>query len=559
MTDPAPRASRPLRLLRASPTSAGSARTTRTPGTPARGCSPSATASAARPAATSPPAPRSQQLRRLDDAARPTTCSAGSPAPCTAPTTGSPSWSTRTPRSTAPAPRPPSRSSTARRLGDRPRRRQPRLPLPRRRALPAHHGPHVRAEPHRRGPDHRGGGAGPPAPQPDPQGPRRHPRGRARPVPDRARRRRPAVPVQRRRLRRARRRPDRRHPVERHRPTTPPSSWSAPASRPAAPTTSPAWSPTCVDAVDAADDDEPRAACWSAPPPSCRAPRRAAAKGGLFRGHRSGDTGELEPVEAEIPDDVPFAIPSDPLDPEEAPLRPRAAAPVRLAAAAAGRSPSSSACSGSASPPPGRGPSSSTTSASRTARRDLPRHRRRPARHHALEPYETTDVGSTSSPTTTPARSREGIEAGDLDGRPQHRREPAPRQTGGHRPRTRRTTADAAMAQTRRPDGLRAPAPPGCGAVPARPRARRRHRRLRRRRASASRARSRPTSSAYGGWLAAPDPRPPTSWSAWSRRTPTRCCCRSSPRSTASAWRSSTGSTWPRGRRARRTASPASS
>ncbi len=47
---------------------------------------------------------------------------------------------------------------------------------------------------------------------------------------------------------------------------------------------------------------------------------------GLFRGHRSGDTGELEPVQAEIPDDIPFAITSDPLDPESAryaPLPPR--------------------------------------------------------------------------------------------------------------------------------------------------------------------------------------------------------------------------------------------
>ena len=38
---------------------------------------------------------------------------------------------------------------------------------------------------------------------------------------------------------------------------------------------------------------------------------------GLFRGHRSGDTGELEPVDAEIPDDIPFAIKADPIDPEE--------------------------------------------------------------------------------------------------------------------------------------------------------------------------------------------------------------------------------------------------
>jgi PPM family protein phosphatase len=43
---------------------------------------------------------------------------------------------------------------------------------------------------------------------------------------------------------------------------------------------------------------------------------RGAKAGSLFRGHRSGDTGELEPVRAEIPDEVGFAIPSDPIDPE---------------------------------------------------------------------------------------------------------------------------------------------------------------------------------------------------------------------------------------------------
>ncbi|WP_246081769.1 PP2C family protein-serine/threonine phosphatase [Nocardioides litoris] len=48
---------------------------------------------------------------------------------------------------------------------------------------------------------------------------------------------------------------------------------------------------------------------------------------GLFRGHRSGDTGELEPIEAEIPDELPFAVASDPLvpvDPEAARYAPRA-------------------------------------------------------------------------------------------------------------------------------------------------------------------------------------------------------------------------------------------
>ncbi|MBS44564.1 MAG: protein phosphatase [Nocardioides sp.] len=47
----------------------------------------------------------------------------------------------------------------------------------------------------------------------------------------------------------------------------------------------------------------------------------------LFRGHRSGDTGELEPIDADLPDEVPAnAIPSDPLplDPEAARYAPRA-------------------------------------------------------------------------------------------------------------------------------------------------------------------------------------------------------------------------------------------
>jgi protein phosphatase len=48
------------------------------------------------------------------------------------------------------------------------------------------------------------------------------------------------------------------------------------------------------------------------------------AMSGLFRGHRAGDTGELEPVQAEIPDDIGFAIPSDPIDPVEARYAPQA-------------------------------------------------------------------------------------------------------------------------------------------------------------------------------------------------------------------------------------------
>lgn len=52
--------------------------------------------------------------------------------------------------------------------------------------------------------------------------------------------------------------------------------------------------------------------------------RTRSGMGGLFRGHRSGDTGELEPVQADIPDDLPgFAITADPIDPEAARYAPR--------------------------------------------------------------------------------------------------------------------------------------------------------------------------------------------------------------------------------------------
>jgi PPM family protein phosphatase len=45
---------------------------------------------------------------------------------------------------------------------------------------------------------------------------------------------------------------------------------------------------------------------------------RGAKTGSLFRGHRAGDTGELEPVRAEIPKEAGAAFPSDPVDPEAA-------------------------------------------------------------------------------------------------------------------------------------------------------------------------------------------------------------------------------------------------
>ncbi|MBZ5738217.1 PP2C family protein-serine/threonine phosphatase [Nocardioides mangrovi] len=49
-----------------------------------------------------------------------------------------------------------------------------------------------------------------------------------------------------------------------------------------------------------------------------------ARSGGLFRGHRSGDTGEIDPIIADLPDDVPYAITADPIDAETARYAPRA-------------------------------------------------------------------------------------------------------------------------------------------------------------------------------------------------------------------------------------------
>ena len=83
---------------------------------------------------------------------------------------------------------------------------------------------------------------------------------------------------------------------------------------------------TCLvaDVVDdqAEGDTEPMLVGAAAELPR-RGRSSIAGVGSLFRGHRAGDTGELEPVAAEIPDDVPFAIAADPVDPEEARYAPR--------------------------------------------------------------------------------------------------------------------------------------------------------------------------------------------------------------------------------------------
>jgi PPM family protein phosphatase len=86
---------------------------------------------------------------------------------------------------------------------------------------------------------------------------------------------------------------------------------------------------TCIvaDVVSAADGPDD----WESAPPMVvgsaaelrRRPRTATS---FFRGHRAGDTGELEPVAAEIPDDLPpgidFAIDPDPETARYAPREP---------------------------------------------------------------------------------------------------------------------------------------------------------------------------------------------------------------------------------------------
>ncbi len=76
-----------------------------------------------------------------------------------------------------------------------------------------------------------------------------------------------------------------------------------------------------ADADGAAEPDEPIVVGAATEPRPAMRPRGAMS--GLFRGHRAGDTGELEPVQAEIPDSVGFAITSDPIDPEQARYAPR--------------------------------------------------------------------------------------------------------------------------------------------------------------------------------------------------------------------------------------------
>jgi protein phosphatase len=73
---------------------------------------------------------------------------------------------------------------------------------------------------------------------------------------------------------------------------------------------------TCLvaDVVEGDPDSPPSAPLLVGAAAEMRGRRpRGAKSGSLFRGHRAGDTGELPPVRAEIPEGVGYAFPSDPL------------------------------------------------------------------------------------------------------------------------------------------------------------------------------------------------------------------------------------------------------
>lgn len=81
---------------------------------------------------------------------------------------------------------------------------------------------------------------------------------------------------------------------------------------------------TCVvaDVVDTEPDPELQPLLVGAAADLPRKGLGGVAGRGLFRGHRSGDTGEIEPIPADLPSDM-HVIPSDPIDPEAQRYAPR--------------------------------------------------------------------------------------------------------------------------------------------------------------------------------------------------------------------------------------------
>ena len=216
--------------------------------------------------------------------------------------------------------------------------------------------------------------------------------------------------------------------------------------------------------------------CWSAPPPSCRAGGRGAGAAAS-----SAATAPATPASSSrSPPRSPrtrLRHPRRPDRPRGRPLRPAAAPPLHLAQrllallvllglvwVAWPRRWSWSQQQYYVGEHDGRSP------IYRGLNADLPGRR-------ALHPYETTDVAVDDLSDSTPTGRRDGIDAGDLDDARATVDNLAARQDAAHRDGHR---ADG--SQDRRPHGLRAPAPPRRGALPARARPGGRHRRLRRRR-----------------------------------------------------------------------------
>jgi PPM family protein phosphatase len=92
---------------------------------------------------------------------------------------------------------------------------------------------------------------------------------------------------------------------------------------------------TCIvaDVVPATAEDDAEPATPVVVGSAAELKRRTRAGSSFFRGHRSGDTGEIEPISAEIVDDLPpgvdFAIESDPETARYAPREPRSHTWVR--------------------------------------------------------------------------------------------------------------------------------------------------------------------------------------------------------------------------------------
>jgi protein phosphatase len=92
---------------------------------------------------------------------------------------------------------------------------------------------------------------------------------------------------------------------------------------------------TCIvaDVVPASAEDDAKPPAPMVVGSAAELKRRTRSSTSFFRGHRSGDTGEIEPVAAEIPDDLPpgidFAIESDPETARYAPREPHSHTWVR--------------------------------------------------------------------------------------------------------------------------------------------------------------------------------------------------------------------------------------